>query len=669
MNGPALRAPVRTTRCLLAAWIVTAIVPLAVGGDGKNGDGSDIPDNGKLCLGSWNFQFGPLTGDLPNTIMLDDTPGSKPPNQVTIVLPPSHYTSLAILYTGVAVSGAQCGRIAVDYGTGELEPLDCWEICDWVDPRPNRSKVVLQGCDWWRCDCGFVTGDERVSFYGQCFQVDPARPIRRVQCSVEGMGTNGDVGIFALSGCAPGEDARMEPIDLRRQFNFDAILQEADDDRSAGFRAEHKPQYFATEMASEAVKSEPASATQAGVAPMAEPSEIERTSPDFIVFDPTGGRRRSWEEIPLWNEHFLVQVTGDGNLLAFWTSTTEKVGYSRSEDGGVTWTSPKWFEEKAAWQVPVLAPSGRIYVLSTHGGFLGGLSCRTSEDHGRTWTLPVELPFPTTELDLTAAQWIACTVPHWDRLGRPLIAYTHWASSDAVPGGTVGITSRYSQVEIFRIDNLNEDPLPRELQIRWLNRDVPVTVPHETIAGASFAQEPYLVDLPDGRMMMTVRTNRGEAWYTVSDDQGERWRKTEPMRYRDDGEILQQPVAPAALFRLRRKDYVYLFNNNDGYVFGATSRWDVRNRRPAYISRGEFRPGAHQPIWWSPPKLFIDNGAVKWRLRLEAAAYTSLTEHQGRRVLWYPDRKGFLLGRHLTDHWLDDLKVPQAEATPYPLRR
>ena len=130
------------------------------------------------------------------------------------------------------------------------------------------------------------------------------------------------------------------------------------------------------------------------------------------------------------------------------------------------------------------------------------------------------------------------------------------------------------------------------------------------------------------------------------------------MRYQDDGKIIQQPVAPAGLFRLDRGDYVYLFNNNDGYVFGATSRWNVRNRRPAYICRGEFRPEALQPIWWSQPKQIIDNDGNKWRLRLEAAAYTSLTEHRGRRVLWYPDRKGFLLGKCVPDKWLDSLAVP-----------
>lgn len=643
---------------LFVSLLLGSLVPTALGGDGEDGDGSDIPNNGRLRVGEWRFQFGPLTADLPNTIMLDDTPCSRPPRQVTLDVRPAHYAQLAVLYTGVAVTNAKPGRITVTYATGETEVLDPWEIYDWVAPQPDRGNVVIRGCDWWRSDRGFVTGDDRVCLYAQSFDVDPTRRINRVQFSVEGIGTTGDVGVFAFSGRVPGEDAEMQPIDIREGFNFDVIINHEDDGLRDGFRTEHKPQYFATEAASAAVKSAPVPTAEADVAPAADPSEVHRSSPDFIVFDPTGGERRGWDEVRRWNEHFLVQETGDGDLLAFWTSTIKNVGYSRSEDGGKTWTSPTWFKEEVAWQVPVIAPSGLIYVFSTHGGFSGGLSCRVSDDHGRTWHPPVELTFPKTDLDAQTAQWISCTVPHWDTQGRPLVAYTHWASSNAVPGGTVGITSRHSQIEMFRIENIDKDPSPIGLEFTWLNRDDPVIVPHEAIEGASFAQEPYIVDLPDGRMIMTVRTNRGQAWYTVSDDQGENWRKTEPMRYRDDGAIVQQPVAPAALFRLARGDYIYLFNNNDGYVFGATSRWDVRNRRPAYISRGEFRPKAHQPIWWSQPKRFIDNEGVKWRLRLEAAAYTSLTEHKGRRVLWYPDRKGFLLGKDITNEWLDSLEVP-----------
>ena len=41
----------------------------------------------------------------------------------------------------------------------------------------------------------------------------------------------------------------------------------------------------------------------------------------------------------------------------------------------------------------------------------------------------------------------------------------------------------------------------------------------------------------------------------------------------------------------------------------------------------------------------------------EIATYTSFTEFKGRRTLWYPDRKYYLLGKHITDELLADMTV------------
>jgi putative SOS response-associated peptidase YedK len=74
---------------------------------------------------------------------------------------------------------------------------------------------------------------------------------------------------------------------------------------------------------------------------------------------------------------------------------------------------------------------------------------------------------------------------------------------------------------------------------------------------------------------------------------------------------------------------------------------------------GEFRPNAHQPVWFSQPKLLADSDGVAAGVqgRTEMGTYGSLTEHNGKRILWYPDRKHFLLGKEITDEWLSDMKV------------
>ncbi len=35
------------------------------------------------------------------------------------------------------------------------------------------------------------------------------------------------------------------------------------------------------------------------------------------------------------------------------------------------------------------------------------------------------------------------------------------------------------------------------------------------------------------------------------------------------------------------------------------------------------------------------------------------TEHPGKRVFWYPDRKHFLLGKVISDELLADMRVPE----------
>lgn len=74
---------------------------------------------------------------------------------------------------------------------------------------------------------------------------------------------------------------------------------------------------------------------------------------------------------------------------------------------------------------------------------------------------------------------------------------------------------------------------------------------------------------------------------------------------------------------------------------------------------GEFRANAYQPIWFSQPKQILDtDGVIVGPKRTaEIATYTSLTEWKGKRVLWYPDRKYYLLGKYITDELLSDMVV------------
>jgi hypothetical protein len=419
----------------------------------------------------------------------------------------------------------------------------------------------------------------------------------------------------------------------------------------------------------------------------ASPDEVKRTKPDFVIHDPTGGIPREWTDPDFFwlNEQILVLVTGEGDLLATWTSERldphlHRIASSRSKDQGRTWSQPLYIDGAgvgsggtAAWQVPVLSPSGRIYLFYNYspksgaGSFCGGFRCRTSDDGGATWSAPADLNFPRSPIDNPDTEhpslWISISLPAFTKSGHALLGLTRWAENHDVPCGASGIKERYSHIEFMRFENISKTPDAANVQLVPLNLDNPITVPHESCPSASFAQEPYTVHLPDGRLFMTMRTNRGQAWYTVSTDEGETWSSPQPMRYKDGGASMLHPVSSCPVFALDSGEYMFLFNNNDGYVFGAESRWDVRNRRPAFVSRGQFRPEAEQPIWWSSPRLLIDNDAIPWgpdgRGRLEAAPYPSMTHGAEGNVIWYPDRKGFLVGKFFRNAWLSLLEVPQ----------
>ena len=58
---------------------------------------------------------------------------------------------------------------------------------------------------------------------------------------------------------------------------------------------------------------------------------------------------------------------------------------------------------------------------------------------------------------------------------------------------------------------------------------------------------------------------------------------------------------------------------------------------------------------------FADTGGIPVGPKgtAEIATYTSLTEWNGERILWYPDRKYFLLGKRIGDEWFAGMNVPQ----------
>ena len=176
--------------------------------------------------------------------------------------------------------------------------------------------------------------------------------------------------------------------------------------------------------------------------------------------------------------------------------------------------------------------------------------------------------------------------------------------------------------------------------------------------GYSLAEEPAIALLPDRRLWMNMRTVTGRIWYSVSEDDGHSWREPEVLR--DRGAAVLHPKSPDPVYRLEDGRYLLFYHNPDGFDQNDTGPWEMEAPRPLWLAVGEFRPGAHQPLWFSEPKLLMDTQRVKAGVTALTwlAMYASLTERDGRRVFWCADRKQFVLGKQIPDEPPCDMTVP-----------
>ena len=409
-------------------------------------------------------------------------------------------------------------------------------------------------------------------------------------------------------------------------------------------------------------------------------TEWRRSDPDIVVYLPRGEEHADTD-----NEHFLVFEAPRGDeLLAMWTQSScegrgdNHVVLARSADG-VTWsppiiiagTRPGTAERQAGWGFPVVADTGRIYCFYTKemGRWdasrqgCGAMGCHVSDDNGHTWVERPNVPMPRSRWDHPDPEmpknWIVWQKPIRDRQGRWFAGYTLCTSPTRMPEPPGGWWHWDSRSYFMRFDNIHEGPEVEDLRITWLpEEDAGLEVPIPVRPRLSTAQEPSVVLLPDGRLFTTLRTFAGYIWYSVSEDDGAHWRAPEMLRSRDGGPGLEHPLSCCPIYPMSNGKYLLLYHNNPGRRLGhdqSELEWKTNHlnyiRNPMYLAGGECRPDAHQPIWFGDPVNLLDTNdiLVGPKATAEIATYTSLTEWHGRRVLWYPDRKYYLLGKYLPD--------------------
>ena len=442
--------------------------------------------------------------------------------------------------------------------------------------------------------------------------------------------------------------------------------------------------------------------------------EWKRTRPDLVVHIPEAELGPETE-----NQHFIVIPLANGHFFAVWTSAyyeshpNQHIVFSKSLDHGLNWTRPvtivgplaepfnspyegdwEWpyfvpertkryliendhmtYKGMAGWAFPIyVAEMHRVWVFynkstgvidsaDTVSGELRGVY---TDDEGESWSEEVTIPFRRWAIaspdPRVPVNWIVWHQPIEIQPGVVLAPGTNWPSKQLQEHDSEALNG--NECWFWRFDNILTERDPAKLSVTLLpDGDHGIVVPDVDNPRRSVCSEPTVVALSNGRWFCVMRTRRGAIYYAVSDDEGHTWSETQPLRYRDGGEPMLQPVSCCPLYRLNDGRFLLTFHDNDGTDPSGRppGKWSWQiYRTPAYLTVGEERLDSEQPIWFSRPKLFLDNGGKAWgpSERTEIGVYTSFFEFEDKRYYWYPDRKHFLLGKCIPDGFLADMEVP-----------
>ena len=387
--------------------------------------------------------------------------------------------------------------------------------------------------------------------------------------------------------------------------------------------------------------------------------DILLTKPDFIVFAPKRDLKKVGDT---YNDHFQVFDKPDGTLFAVWTQATREgevdhhIAFSKSTDKGLTWSEPEILagsanavhpQLRASWQQPMVSKSGRIYVfwvqqisntLNQHCGAMFGIF---SDNNGDSWSPPREVTFGRetkgdTGTDDPTPMWC-----NWQRPlrlgegGRYLAASSHHTRTPNTNNYTIS-------TEFLQYDNIDDDPPVEDIRLKWF------CVGDKGLFWQGLSntcEESSIVKLPDGRLFTIMRTSAGYPVWSVSGDNGQTWAEPKPLRDRDGGQVLKHPRSPCPIYDRygceAGSGYYFAFIHNT-YDEEAKNEW--QNRGPLYLLAGKYQPDAEQPVWFAPPRLFSARESNN-------SFYTSSTVVDGKTVLWYNDKKFYLLGRYIGDEW------------------
>jgi hypothetical protein len=385
------------------------------------------------------------------------------------------------------------------------------------------------------------------------------------------------------------------------------------------------------------------------------------SKPDFVTFIPSNS-----DPDYATNQHYLITRLKNGRLLGIWTaaymegSTNQSMLCHWSDDNGKTWSKYKIIDgplhdgKIASWGFSIYVPEvDRFYVfynkdIGTRIFHQGDMMMRYTSDGGQTWSNAYKYRFEPGEYtpkdSLLAPQWWAYQKPL--RVGNKYVL----GFTEVLPHDSVIFFS--CEIRFLSFENITTEMNPNKLIIKTYPRNGKPGLRGSYLnnSNRSTLQEPSIVQLSDGRLYCVMRSGGGSPFFSVSRDTGQTWTVPEKMRYGDGLEFFKQPLASCPIYSIMNGKFVYIFHNNSGDANGGSGPSDLlKVRTPAYIVVGTEDLTSHQPIKFGKPILFFQNHVRPYgpSNRTEIATYPSLTDFNNSYILWYADRKHFLLGKRL----------------------
>ncbi len=252
-----------------------------------------------------------------------------------------------------------------------------------------------------------------------------------------------------------------------------------------------------------------------------------------------------------------------------------------SSDEGRTWTTDDKIvvENEAGMNVMSVSllrlKSGEIALFYARKNSMQDCRpyLRISKDEGKTWSAP-RLTIPDTGyyvlnnsrvLELNSGRWL---MP---------VAYHHNETLDPRRFNGRGVAMTY----------ISDDKGKT-----W--RRSKTKLEHPDPANRTGLQEPGLVSLKDGRLLMFIRTSMGAQYYSYSSDQGDTWSAVETS-------TLQSPVSPASIKRIPKTGDLLVAWNDHSNV-GEAIRGKLRTPMTVAISKDEGKT-------WEKAKNLMDDPA------------------------------------------------------------